>query len=50
MSEHYFPQNVLFVMIKLHLTLLLGLKSLPSCGYVNWYSHYGERYGDSLKN
>ena len=24
----------------------------PSCtigGYVSWYSHYGEEYGDSLK-
>ena len=28
-------------------------KSKPSCpvgGNVNWYSHYGEQYGGSLKN
>ena len=24
--------------------------SCTVCGNVNWYSHYGRRYGDSLKN
>ena len=24
--------------------------SYTLCGSVNWYSHYGKQYGDSLKN